>query len=197
VKGIYNFIIKPKQTRYNNIKKIGDKELIINTDNFQHQHVSREAIVISTPKSVKTDIKPGDEIIVHHNIFRRYTDVRGDEKDSKSYYKDNMYFAFIDQIYAYKRNEDWIPLDQYCFVKPIKPYSRLSINKEEPLIGIIKYTNKNLPKSGSLVGFTPNSEYEFIINNERLYRVRTQDIAIKYEYQGKEEEYNPSWLQSC
>ena len=197
MKGIYNFIIKPKQTRYNNIKKIGDKELIINTDNFQHQHVSREAIVISTPKSVKTDIKPGDEIIVHHNIFRRYTDVRGDEKDSKSYYKDNMYFAFIDQIYAYKRNEDWIPLDQYCFVKPIKPYSRLSINKEEPLIGIIKYTNKNLPKSGSLVGFTPNSEYEFIINNERLYRVRTQDIAIKYEYQGKEEEYNPSWLQSC
>jgi len=197
VKGIYNFIIKPKQTRYNNIKKIGDKELIINTDNFQHQHVSREAIVISTPKSVKTDIKPGDEIIVHHNIFRRYTDVRGDEKDSKSYYKDNMYFAFIDQIYAYKRNEDWIPLDQYCFVKPIKPYSRLSINKEEPLIGIIKYTNKNLPKSGSLVGFTPNSEYEFIINNERLYRVRKQDIAIKYEYQGKEEEYNPSWLQSC
>jgi len=194
VKGIYNFIVKPKDTRYNNTKKIGDKELIINTDNFQHQHVSREAIVISVPKSIKTDIKVGDEIIVHHNIFRRYLDIRGDEQDSKSYYKDNMYFVFIDQIYAYKRNKDWIPLDQYCFVKPIKPYSKLDTNKEEPLIGILKYTNKKLPKSGSLVGFTPNSEYEFVINNERLYRVRTQDIAIKYEYQGKEEEYNPSWL---
>ena len=196
MKGIYNFIVKPKDTRYNNTKKIGDKELIINTDNFQHQHVSREAIVISVPKSVKTDIQPGDEVIVHHNIFRRYLDIRGDEQNSKSYYKDNMYFVFIDQIYAYKRNKDWIPLDQYCFIKPIKPYNKLNINKEEPLIGIIKYTNKNLPKSGSLVGFTPNSEYEFVINNERLYRVRTQDIAIKYEYQGKEEEYNPSWLQS-
>ena len=194
MKGIYNFIIKPKDTRYNNTKKIGDKELIINTDNFQHQYVSREAIVVSVPKSIKTDIKVGDEIIVHHNIFRRYLDVRGDEQDSKSYYKDNMYFVFIDQIYAYKRNKDWIPLDQYCFVKPIKPYSKLNTNKEESLIGILKYTNKNLPKSGSLVGFTPNSEYEFVINNERLYRVRTQDIAIKYEYQGKEEEYNPSWL---
>ena len=194
MKGIYNFIIKPKDTRYNNTKKIGDKELIINTDNFQHQYVSREAIVVSVPKSIKTDIKVGDEIIVHHNIFRRYLDVRGDEQDSKSYYKDNMYFVFIDQIYAYKRNKDWIPLDQYCFVKPIKPYSKLNTNKEESLIGILKYTKKNLPKSGSLVGFTPNSEYEFVINNERLYRVRTQDIAIKYEYQGKEEEYNPSWL---
>ena len=197
MRGIYNFIIKPKDTRYNNTKKIGDKELIINTDNFQHQHVSREAVVISVPKSIKTDIKSGDGVIVHHNIFRRYNDVRGDEQDSKSYYKDNMYFAFIDQIFAYRRNEDWIPLDEYCFVKPIKPYNKLNTNKEEPLIGIMKYTNKNLPKSGSLVGFTPSSEYEFIINNERLYRVRTQDIAIKYEYQGKEEEYNPSWLQSC
>ena len=38
--------------------------LIINTDNFQHQYVSREAIVVSVPKSIKTDIKVGDEIIV-------------------------------------------------------------------------------------------------------------------------------------
>ena len=192
--GLYNFIIKPKKSRYNNTKKIGDKELIVNTDIFQHQHVSRNAIVISVPTSIKTDIEPGDEIIVHHNVFRRYNDVRGVEKDSKAYYKDNMYFAFIDQIFAYKVNNNWIPLDQYCFIKPIKSYSKFDINKEEPLIGIIKYTNKNLPEVGSLIGFTPSSEYEFIINGERLYRVRTQDITIKYEYQGKEEEYNPSWI---
>jgi len=192
--GLYNFIIKPKKSRYNNTKKIGDKELIVNTDIFQHQHVSRNAIVISVPTSIKTDIEPGDEIIVHHNVFRRYNDVRGVEKDSKAYYKDDMYFAYIDQIFAYKRNNSWTPLNKYCFIKPIKSYSKFDINKEEPLIGIIKYTNKNLPEVGSLIGFTPSSEYEFIINGERLYRVRTQDITIKYEYQGKEEEYNPSWI---
>ena len=192
--GVYNFIIKPKDNRYNNTKKIAGKDIIVNTDIFQHQYVSREAIVISTPSAFKTDINIGDTIIVHHNIFRRYTDIKGVERDSKSYYKDNLYFAFIDQIFAYKAGGKWIPLDDYCFVKPIHAYGMFDTNKEQPLMGIMKYTNKNLPEVGSLIGFTPNSEYEFIIDNERLYRVRTQDISIKYEYQGKEKEYNPSWL---
>ena len=42
-------------------------------------------------------------------------------------------------------------------------------------------------------GFTPNSEYEFIIDGEKLYRVLSKFITIKYEYQGDEEAYNPSW----
>jgi hypothetical protein len=45
-----------------------------------------------------------------------------------------------------------------------------------------------------LVGFTPSSEYEFIVDGERLYRVPTNSISIKYERQGTETEYNPSWL---
>ena len=196
MKSVFNFIVKPKDNTYNNTKKIGDKELIINTDIFNHHSVSRQAIVVSTPTAFDTDIIKGDEIIIHHNVFRRYNDVRGVERDSKSYYNDNMYFVYIDQIYAYKRDGVWFPLDDYCFVKPIKSYDMYSTEKEQPLVGVLKYTNKNLPEANSLVGFTPNSEYEFIIDNERLYRVRTKDISIKYEYQGKEEEYNPSWLQS-
>ena len=194
MKSVYNFIIKPKDSRYNNTKNIGGKKIIVNTDIFQHQYVSREATVISTPSLFKTDIKVGDTIIVHHNVFRRYTDVKGIERDGKSYYKDDLYVVFIDQIFAYKRDDKWIPLDDYCFIKPIKSNDMFDTNKEQALIGVIKYTNKNLPEVGSLVGFTPNSEYEFVIDAERLYRVRTEDITIKYEYQGKEEEYNPSWL---
>ena len=49
MKSVTNFIIKPKATRYNNIKKIGDKELILNTEIFTHQNVSRNAIVLETP----------------------------------------------------------------------------------------------------------------------------------------------------
>ena len=37
------------------------------------------------------------------------------------------------------------------------------------------------------------SIYEFIIDGKRLYRVYSKFITIKYEYQGNEEEYNPSW----
>ena len=48
-------------------------------------------------------------------------------------------------------------------------------------------------KENDLIGFVPTSEFEFIIDNQRMYRVRIQSITIKYERQGNEKEYNPSW----
>tara|TARA_E500000331_G_C16987723_1_gene596397 strand:+ start:84 stop:680 length:597 start_codon:yes stop_codon:yes gene_type:complete len=198
MRGLYYFVVKPVDSRYNNIKKLGDKSLITNTENFTHQNVNRNAIVLSTPKGVKTNINIGDEIIVHHNVFRRWKDIRGVEQNSKGYFEENKYFVQLDQIYLYKNNNTWKSVDNYCFVKPIHPIDNFSIEKEEPLIGILKYTNNheylNKLKTGDLIGFTPRSEYEFIINNERLYRILTSAITIKYEYQGEEREYNPSWL---
>jgi hypothetical protein len=193
VRSLFNYIIKPKGKRYNNTKDIDGKELIINSDNYQFKHVNKEAVVVALPLSIKTDLKVGDTIIVHHNVFRRWKDIRGVEKNSKSYYKDDMWFVMHDQIFAYKRNNIWKPLKGYCFVKPIKPYDNLNVNKEEALMGIVKHSDGTVAK-GSLVGFRPNSECEVIINNERLYRVLSKFITIQYEYQGQEEEYNPSWL---
>ena len=193
MKSLYNFIIKPKCERYNNKKKIGNKELILNAEIFHHQYVNREAIVLETPVVNKTQVRKGDTVIVHHNVFRRWHNVRGEEKNSKSWLKKGTYAIYQDQLFAYNRNNNWKALDGYCFIKPIKPYNKLTIEKEEPLMGVIKYTDGSFNKE-ELVGFTPDSEYEFIIDNQRLYRVMTQEITIKYEYQGKEEEYNPSWL---
>ncbi len=62
-------------------------------------------------------------------------------------------------------------------------------------MGIVKHTDDSgLLTIGEKIGFTPDSEYEFIINGERLYRVMTKEISIKYEYKKEEREYNPSWL---
>ena len=198
MRSIYDFIIKPKNSRYNNVNKIGDKELILNTEIFNHQYVSREATVISTPLAVKTDIQPGDEIIVHHNVFRRWHNIKGLEKNSNSYIDDETYCVRDYQVFLYKRNnESWKTIKGYCFVKPIKSNDEFSTDKEQPLIGIMKYMDPVLLESGiiegDLIGFTPDSEYEFIIDCEKLYRVLTPEISIKYEYQGNEEEYNPSW----
>jgi hypothetical protein len=198
MRSIYSFIIEPKEGRYNNKKKVGDKELILNSTIEGHNYVSRNAIVKGTPIAVKTDIKEGDEILVHHNVFRRYNDIRGEEKDSSNKLLDNKFFCFPDQVYLYKRKEKWEALKGYCFVKPIKNKNRFTTGVEQPLVGVLKYIDKNLAKNGfkvgDLVGFTPESEYEFVVDNERLYRVLTNQITIKYEYQGDEEEYNPSWL---
>jgi len=198
MKSIYDFIIEPKDTRYNNTKKVGDKELVLNTEIFNHQYVSREAVIKHLPLAVDTELQVGDEVIIHHNVFRRWHNIRGEEKNSRSYIDENTYCVKEDQIYSYNRNKQgWKTLDGFCFVKPIKSNDNFTTEKEEVLVGIMKYMDPLLKEynisEGDLVGFTPNSEYEFVINGEKLYRILTTDISLKYEYKGNEEEYNPSW----
>ena len=195
MRGIYNFIIKPKGNRYNNIKNIDDKELILNTEIFNHQYVNREAIILQTPIINKTQIKKGDSVIVHHNVFRRWHNVKGVEKNSKAYFNEDTYFINQDQIFLYKRTDKWIAPKGYCFVKPLKAVDQFNIESEKPLQGIVKYSDGTV-NVNDLVGFRPSSEYEFVVDGERLYRVLSNFITIKYEYQGNEEEYNPSWAKS-
>ena len=192
MKSVYNFVVTPKGERYNNKKKVGDSELILNTEIYNHQFVNRTAIVKSIPLIGDTDIKPGDEVIVHHNVFRRWHNVKGVEKNSRSFFNEDTYLINQDQIFLYKRNKEWKAPKGYCFVKPLKARNPLNVDLEKPLQGIVKYSDGTV-KEGDLVGFRPSSEYEFIVDGERLYRVLSNFITIKYEYQGDEEEYNPSW----
>ena len=195
MKSVYNYVVKPKGGRYNNSKKVGDKDLILNTEVYNHQYTNRQAKVISTPVVGNTIIEPGDDIIVHHNVFRRWHDMKGVERNSKSYFKEDTYIISEDQIFLYKTFWEWKTLPGYCFVKPIKSFDKFNVDQEQPLMGIIEYADKGFNK-GDLIGFTPSSEYEFVINGQKLYRVLSKFITIKYEYQGNEETYNPSWAQS-
>jgi len=194
---IYHFIVKPLDKRYENIKLVGDKELIINSNIENHIFVSKKAVVVSTPAAYKTKIKSGDEVYIHHNILRRYYDVRGLEKNSATYFKDNLYFCAPEQIYMYNLKSHL----NYCFIKPIQNQSLLRNRKEQPNIGIVKYTNNTLEAlgitPGTLITFTPNSEFEFIIDGERLYCMKSNDIALIHEYKGDEKENNPSWAKGC
>ena len=99
MKSVYNYVVKPKGERYNNKKKVDGGELILNTEIFNHQYVNREAIVISTPIVGDTDIKAGDTVIVHHNVFRRWHNVKGIEKNSRSYFNESTYMISLDQIF--------------------------------------------------------------------------------------------------
>ena len=200
MRSIYDFIISPKESRYTNSKKVGGKTLIVNTEIYNHQYVSRNAIIKSTPMIVDTNIRVGDEVIVHHNVFRRWLDIKGIERNSKSYIDENNYCVKQDQIFSYKRNNKWLPVEGYCFVKPVKNKDTYSNQQEEELVGVIKQVDTKLKdfgiKENDLVGFIPNSEYEFVIDGQRLYRVLSNHISIKYEYQENKEEYNPSWASS-
>ena len=61
MKSIFGFIIEPIGSRYNNVKKLGEKELVLNTDIFNHKYINRKARVISAPiLNNHTGIKNGD-----------------------------------------------------------------------------------------------------------------------------------------
>tara|TARA_R100001509_G_C4816177_1_gene198139 strand:+ start:175 stop:762 length:588 start_codon:yes stop_codon:yes gene_type:complete len=193
MKSVYGFVIKPIGERYNNTKKVGDKELIVNTEVFNHQYVNRKAKVISTPIIGNTEIEVNDDVIVHHNVFRRWHDQHGKERNSGNYFNEDTYIVYIDQIFAYKRYWRWQPLKGYNFIQPLKQTNPL-YNEKEKLKGIVKYTD-GCVKEGDIVGFLPIDKYEFVINGERLYRVKSNAITIKYENKRNEEAYNPSWAQ--
>ena len=198
MKGMYDFIVEPLGKRYNNTVDIEGIDLVVNTSIESFKSVNNIGVVLALPKAFKTDISIGDQIMIHHNVFRRFYDMRGNEKNSRSYLNENMYLCAFDQIYLYKKDcGDWITFGNRCFVKPICSTNEFDTDLEEPHIGIVKYDNKKLNSIGikneMLVTFKPESEFEFIVDNQRLYCMKSNNIVIKHEYEGNEKEYNPSW----
>ena len=200
MKGLYDFIVEPLGEKYSNTIKIGGKELVLNSKIEDFKFVNRLAKVIQTPKAVNTGIDVGDIIVIHQNVFRVFYDMKGNKKKSRSWLKDDLYFCAIDQVYLYNKGDKWKSFGDRCFISPIKDTESLTLDKERSLIGILKYDNSSLNalgiNSGDLVGYTPNGEWEFLVDGKRLYCMKSNDIVIKYEYQGNEVEYNPSWSES-
>jgi len=197
---LHDFIVKPVGDRYNNKITIDGSELIINTSLDSFKSVNNIAEVVSTPLFHKTDIKVGDIIIIHHNVFRRFYDIRNNQKNSRAYINEDLYFAQLDQIYLYNQDGKWRSFGDRCFVAPITNTDQFSTQKEQKLIGILKYGNSSLEAlkitPGDVVGFTPNSEYDFIINKQRLYCIKSNDIVLKYGHEREATEYNPGWAKS-
>jgi len=200
MKSVFNFIVKPVGDRYDNKITVDGKDLILNTRIESFKSVNNLAVVISTPLAYSTDIKEGDLIVIHHNVFRKFYDMKGKQKNSRAHFIEDSYFCELDQIYLYNNGEKWRTVGDRCFVKPLKNIDHLKLDKEQRLIGILKYGNDSLNKlkinPGDLIGYTPYGEFDFIIEGERLYCMKSNDIVIKYEYKGDEAEYNPSWAQS-
>ena len=170
MRSLYDIVVKPVGERYNNSKKLGDKELILNTEIFNHSYINRRAEVVSVPLHNPFNIELGEELIIHHNVFRRWHDVKGNEKNSRGFLNEGEYLVSCDQFYMRGGPGAWQVIPGYTFVKPLKSIDDLDISDERPLMGIVKYSDGTfLPTQ--LVGFCPSMEFEFIIDGERLYRV--------------------------
>ena len=185
MKSPYSFIVKPyNNKRYDNTKTYGKVDFVISTSEEDHSASNRYAIVVSTPIDYSGPVKEGDTLLVHHNVFKFYNDMQGRRKSGKSYFKDNLFFVDPDQFFLYKQNGEWRGYNKYCFIKP-SPAKDSFIKKsitEEPLFGTIKYINNQLLSMGLNVGdeisYQPESEYEFNVDGERLYRMFTNNITM-------------------
>lgn len=194
MRGLFNYIVSPIGDRYNNKVQVEEgKDLIINTEISNHEYVNRVAEVVQVPIGIATPIRRGQEVLVHHQVFRRWYDVKGRERNSRAWANEDKYLVEQDQVFLYRNaGEEWNPMPGYCFVQPIENDDRFSLDAEKPLVGVVRYSGIPL-MVGKLVGFSPNDEFEFIVDGVRLYRVMDKYINIEYEYQGDEKAYNPSW----
>ena len=129
--------------------------LILNTDIYNHQFVNRKAKVIATPLLFSSPINVGDEVIIHHNVFRRWNNMKGEEKNSRSYLRENEYFITIDQIYLYKK-EDWLVIPGYSYIKPLLSNDNTTFGLEKELVGMIKYSDSTFDKN-EIIGYRPKT----------------------------------------
>ena len=180
-----SFIVRPvKGKRYDNTRTYGDIDFIISTSQEDSRFSNREAEVLELPINYNGPIKAGNKLLVHHNVFKYYNDMKGKIQSGRSYFKDDLFFIDEDQFFAYHNGEKWCAVNRYCFIKPI-PVEDSYIHKplsEEPLVGVIKYPNNYLIQQGADEGckvtFKPESEYEFNIDGEKLYRMFDHQITM-------------------
>jgi hypothetical protein len=178
----YGYLISPSGSEYNNTKKIGGVDFVVNTTIEDASFVNRVGIM---RHSLNGDIPAGAEVIVHHNVFRTYRDMKGRKRKSNEYFRDNAYLVDPGRVYLYKIDGKWKAANDWCFVRPIdyvQDSEILRTDKEQKHTGVVVYSNANLEvlgiKAGTKVGFTKNSEYGFDIDGEKLYRMQTNDICL-------------------
>lgn len=182
MKSIQYFIIEPLNgKRYDNTIDVNGVELFLSATVEDHKTSNRFAIVKEVPKIYNGEIKPGDIVVVHHNVFKFYYDIKGRMKSSWNHVKDDLFICEIDQIYLYKRDGEWKVPYPFCFVEPINQLeSFIAVDaKYEHLLGkVIFYPTEEL-SNGDMVAFRPDSEYEFKIDGNLIYRMRVKDLCLQ------------------
>lgn len=182
------YLVAPDGERYNNVKQIEGKDIIVNStmDETDFKHTNRVGIIIGCPKRGGV-LKEGDKVIVHHNSFRKWFNVRGMLKDSANFIKEGTFALGLDQIFAYDRGDGWVALEDYCFIKPIDKITDFlfDTDKYQSKEGTVKINNPILEKQGIAVGdkvfFVGAAEYRFEIEDETLWKMsafRNVKLAI-------------------
>lgn len=169
-----SFIVRPKDTKYVSSKDIGGVKLDVAAGIEDARGVSKNGIIVSTPLIYDGPIKEGDEVIIHHNVFRAYLNSQGKMVYTRAYIYDDLFHVIPEEVFLYKRDEQWVPHLDFCFVTPIREQDRM-LQRSEERMGYIHLSSQH--PQGQKVRFTPDSEYEIWLDDEVVYRMRDKDIC--------------------
>ena len=177
-----SFIVKPFEgKRYSNSIPLAGINFITSNSQEDYTATNRYAEVVSCPNNYKGDVSPGDLLIVHHNVFRVYFDMKGRDRNSRSFLNEGTFFIDDDQWFGYGSEGDWKAKEGFTFVRPVpvvsEAYKNIAIN--EPLMGEVAFSSDNY-NPGDIISFIPDSEYEFDVDGEKLYRLYNSAITIKW-----------------
>ena len=181
---VYQTLIKPKDDqRYNTTKNIGGGDWVVHTSisDKDGREVNRIGIVTGLPL-IDTQYEIGDEVLVHHNVFRQFWNQKGKLQNSNASLGHNGFSAWIDQIYAFRKpGEEWTMLGDNILVYPVIDEEKVLVTHFKPLHGTLAVGNTETSKIGLKPGerllFTPNSEHKYEVDDKLHYRMRTKDIA--------------------
>ena len=164
---------------------VEENNIIVNVSIENASFTNRLGVVKYLPRFYKGNVSEGDILVVHHNTFRTYYDQNGNKKESFNHVKDSLFYVGTEFIYMIiKKDGTKLSFENNVFIKPIfRSESMFEEEKEVVNTGIVYLSNEELKKEGIVDGdeifFAKDSEYEFRINGERLYRMTTNKILGK------------------
>lgn len=183
-----NVIVKMEEVYESTVTAPGGTRFLVNNGVDDVTYVARHGSVIT---SGDPRFKEGDEVYFHHNCVRRSSQAEHDHKvPSENEIEENVYRIPVNMIYLIRRNGTFSSVSPWCYVRPVEKerefHGSVEVIKSslhEPQHGIMVHSNDELRESGvddgDAVIFNLDSEYEFKVGDEVLYRMKTPWIVAK------------------
>jgi len=171
-----SFIITPKHKRYKTGKEMGDVVFETVTSIEDAKDVSKEGVVVAVPMNYTGEIEVGDEVIIHHNIFRSYYNQHGKLTYARAHLYDDFFQAIPEEVFLYKKDGEWKANLNFCFITPVRVDEDSLLDQDLEHTGNVFVSNEH-PKDMK-IGFTPDSEYEVWVDDKMYYKMSDNDVCL-------------------
>src|SRR5210317_1623991 len=95
----YGYLIEPLGSEYNNTKNISGVDLVVNTTIEDAAFVNRIGVVRGLPTNIEdNELEIGDIVVVHHNVFRTYLNMKCQKTKSNEFFRETSYIVPLERI---------------------------------------------------------------------------------------------------